>query len=131
MFYYCAEPTTACGGKEGRRVVDRTLFLPWSNHKPRRKSEPPDKRRMKRRPVHYPAWIAFDSNRQIVSCVIRDMSDGGARLMITFPIRLVPETFQLWLDKDGKVQRECEVVWTHPPYVGVRFIASQHRTLRA
>jgi hypothetical protein len=58
--------------------------------------------------------------------MIRDMSDTGARLMITSltpSIKALPQRFTLWLDKNGKVKRECEIVWTHADYVGVRFVA--------
>lgn len=109
--------------------MDKMQISPWDNQKPKRKvpPPPPNKRRLKRRTMHYPAWIAFDSGRQVVNCVIRDMSDGGARLMITFPVGLLPDTFNLWLDKNGKVQRECELVWKQPPYLGVRFTPLQRR----
>jgi hypothetical protein len=49
------------------------------------------------------------------------MSDTGARLAISFPVNALPDRFALFLDKNGKVQRECEKVWAKAGYLGVRF----------
>jgi outer membrane lipoprotein-sorting protein len=49
------------------------------------------------------------------------MSDTGARLAFSTKIKALPHRFTLWLDKNGKVQRQCEMVWTKGSYVGVRF----------
>lgn len=70
--------------------------------------------------MHYPAWLLLDSRPQPIECVISDMSDTGARLSINTPITL-PQRFKLWLDKTGKVDRECEIVWMHGSQVGVHF----------
>jgi hypothetical protein len=97
--------------------------MPSVNLKAKRPALPQDKRKVKRLMVHYSAWVLLDSGRPPVGCVIRDMSDAGARLMITSPINFLPRKFSLWLDKDGKVQRECDVVWMRPPHLGVSFAA--------
>lgn len=82
-----------------------------------------DARRAKRQKVHYPAWIQVDSSRTPIECLIKDMSDSGARLELPPLIRSLPFRFALWLDKNGKVQRSCEVVWRRAYSVGVRFAA--------
>jgi PilZ domain len=80
-----------------------------------------DSRREKRRLIDYPAWLLLGCSRQPVECTIRDMSDTGARLTITSRIEALPHRFTLLLDKNGKVPRECEIVWVKAGYVGVRF----------
>ena len=49
------------------------------------------------------------------------MSDAGARIAFSFSIKALPNRFTLWLDKNGKVQRECKVMWAQAGQVGVRF----------
>jgi hypothetical protein len=86
-----------------------------------------DARKAKRHKVHHPAWVLLDSRRAPIECVIKDMSDSGARLELASLIRSVPLRFTLWLDKNGKVQRSCEVVWRRAYSVGVRFEARDRK----
>jgi hypothetical protein len=76
--------------------------------------------------IDYPAWLPLDPRRQPVECIIRDMSDTGARLAMTSRIKALPHRFTLWLDSEGKVQRQCEIVWTKAGYVGVRFARTRN-----
>jgi hypothetical protein len=57
-----------------------------------------------------------------VRCVVWDFSDGGARLAVPRPIMTLPSRFTLHLDKAGRVQRKCEIVWSDARFVGVRFL---------
>lgn len=70
------------------------------------------------------AAVMFQAARAPVPCVIWDMSDGGARLAIARPIAELPSAFSLLLTKDGRLRRNCEVVWTDPQFVGVKFIST-------
>ena len=77
-----------------------------------------DRRRHPRVPAQIPAKIVFDCF-SAVDCVIRDLSDGGARLELQ-PAGLVPRIFELVADgPDGF--RTCEVVWRARDRVGVSF----------
>jgi hypothetical protein len=87
-----------------------------------------DARKAKRRKVHHAAWVPLDPGRQPVECVIRDMSDSGARLELSSPIRSLPLRFTLWLDKNGKVQRPCEIAWRRAYSVGVSFAARDRKS---
>lgn len=80
-----------------------------------------DNRKATRRLINYSAWVQVDSGRKPIECLIRDMSDTGACLELTPLIGPLPQTFRLWLDKNGNVQRTCEIVWRRAYYVGVRF----------
>jgi PilZ domain len=80
-----------------------------------------DNRRAKRQLMRYPAWLLIGASRQPVECIIRDMSDTGARIALGSQIKALPNRFTLWLDKTGKVQRQCSIMWAHGGYVGVRF----------
>jgi hypothetical protein len=106
-----------------RALVGEKPLSSRDKRKAKRPLSLPDKRKAKRLTVHYSAWVLLVSGRPPVECVIRDMSDSGARLVITSPITFLPQRFSLWLDKKGKVQRECKVVWARAPYLGVSFAA--------
>lgn len=66
------------------------------------------------------AELLLGANEPPVLCVIWDMSETGARLAAARPLLNLPSRFALLLE--GKVQRQCEVVWTDVRYVGVKFV---------
>ena len=80
-----------------------------------------EKRKSLRRFMRRPAEVILREGQPPVRCVIWDMSDGGARLAIAYPMADLPRTFTLSLFGDASVQRQCQVVWTDTRYVGVKF----------
>ena len=82
----------------------------------------PNKRKDRRLRMRRYAEVITAPREQPVSCVVWDISNGGARLAIARPIMALPPRFLLHLDSDGRVQRKCEVVWTDARFVGVRFV---------
>lgn len=68
-----------------------------------------------------PAWIAFGGSSTPVSCVVWDLSEGGARLTAAHS-NLLPDIFVLFLTKDGKSPRYCRAKWRKKPHLGVEFI---------
>lgn len=78
----------------------------------------PDKRIAQRRLVGYRAHLKLNDSGTPVECVVRDISQTGARLIVTSPSEL-PDTFSLFLSKD--VARQCRVVWRKEKQVGVNF----------
>jgi hypothetical protein len=67
------------------------------------------------------ATVRFGAEKPSVDCVIWDISEGGARLAVAFPLADLPHQFTLLLSKDGSIERTCELVWTDKRFVGVRF----------
>jgi len=78
-----------------------------------------EKRKSRRRPVCYRARLELRPG-QPVGCVLSDVSDTGARLMVPYSDK-VPARFILWLNESGAARRTCEVVWRRPHQVGVKF----------
>jgi hypothetical protein len=74
------------------------------------------------------AQLIFGAQEPRISCVILDISDGGARLSVTHPLEDLPHTFTLIMFKDASVRRNCEVVWTDTRYVGVKFVSEWYTT---
>src|ERR1700731_1431266 len=68
------------------------------------------------------AYLLIEGHEQSISCVVHDISDGGARLSFTAPQAVLPRTFTLVLLKDS-VQRNCELVWSDRRFIGVKFIS--------
>jgi hypothetical protein len=80
-----------------------------------------EQRMTPRRHTRRAATVSFAAEKPPVSCVIRDISEGGARLAVAHPLATLPHHFTLNLFKDGSVRRDCEVVWTDARFVGVKF----------
>jgi hypothetical protein len=67
------------------------------------------------------ATVLVCAERPAVSCVVWDISEGGARLAVALPSADLPPRFNLNLFPDGSLQRDCEVVWSDKRFVGVKF----------
>lgn len=80
----------------------------------------PELRRKPRRQFHYDARILKDRDTPLVSCLISDISDSGARLNLETATEL-PDTFVLLLTPNGGARRNCRVVWRNGTSVGVKF----------
>jgi hypothetical protein len=65
--------------------------------------------------------LTFGTEKPPITCVVWDISDGGARLAVAHPLATLPHHFTLNLSKDESEQRDCEVVWTDTRFVGVKF----------
>ena len=80
-----------------------------------------EQRRGRREPMRHAAWIRCDSIPNPMTCVVWDLSEGGARLRAAQP-QALPQVFTLVLDRQGKASRPCRVVWRKQSAIGVKFI---------
>ena len=64
--------------------------------------------------------IAFSGRHATIPCVVRDMSDGGARLQVAQGSS-IPDTFELIVELDG-LEVPCQVAWRKPHEIGVSFL---------
>lgn len=78
-----------------------------------------DKRKSRRQPLRYSAWMALD-NEKLHGCVLSDISDTGARLDVEDSAAM-PDRFRLLLSGSGSARRDCRVVWRAPAQIGVAF----------
>ena len=79
-----------------------------------------DRRTSMRRRVEYAASIQRPRGRQDL-CVIWDVSDHGARLVVP-SAKDVPNKFVLTIRRDKKERYYCRVMWRTECQVGVAFI---------
>ncbi|MEL6288132.1 MAG: response regulator, partial [Pseudomonadota bacterium] len=66
------------------------------------------------------AKIAFAARCATLPCVVRDLSETGARLQVKDHLS-VPETFELLIELDG-FEVDAEVVWRRDSEVGIVFL---------
>jgi hypothetical protein len=66
----------------------------------------------------------LDGGTARIPCVLWDISEGGARIAAAHGNAL-PDVFGLFLTKDGKSRRFCQVVWRRGSQLGVRFVADE------
>ncbi len=78
-----------------------------------------EKRRAKRQPLRYTAWVALTAEQRH-GCVVSDVSDTGTRIDVQ-DSKILPDNFVLMLTSNGAARRYCRVVWRKPTQVGVKF----------
>jgi hypothetical protein len=78
-----------------------------------------DRRRSRRWKVFKDAQLYLGNGRS-VRCVVRDLSENGARLQVPGNI-VIPEIFQLHIKAD-RVTMTARRVWSTLDQMGVRFI---------
>ncbi|WP_375458328.1 PilZ domain-containing protein [uncultured Enterovirga sp.] len=67
------------------------------------------------------AHIVFNGGASTIDCMVRDLSETGARLKIASPVG-IPDQFMLSLDSGEPHQ--CRVVWRRAKEIGVTFVLS-------
>ncbi len=78
-----------------------------------------DKRREHRHRVLKTAMIIFPGHTSDFDCVVRDLTDEGACLMVPTPLG-IPEVFELAI-KGEAAMRPCHVAWRKADRIGVIF----------
>ncbi len=77
-----------------------------------------EKRLSPRRNTIIEATIVFDGGRTRIRCIIRNLSDTGAKLEVASVTR-IPRTFDLVVDKVRP--QACIVIWRSVKELGVQF----------
>jgi hypothetical protein len=81
-----------------------------------------DTRRSKRKPFEYVGLLDFCDGGVPRPCEVRDISAGGARLVVFTDTSQIPDTVNLLLSASAAVRRLCRVAWRSPTEVGVEFV---------
>jgi hypothetical protein len=80
-----------------------------------------EKRRVQRQRRLKEGRIVFNGRKSVMSCLIRDLSETGAKLRCGEPY-LVPPRFELLVTGAGE-HRASERVWIRQGEMGIRFLA--------
>jgi hypothetical protein len=91
-----------------------------SNDKPT-----PDRRLAPRRRVLKGGIVAFNDHYSSLPCIVRDISETGARLRIEGSMN-APDRFDLIIEIDG-LEASCEVVSRKASELAVRFVSPPRR----
>lgn len=67
------------------------------------------------------AYISYNDRHFTIPCMVRDVSELGARLRID-DRSIAPDTFILHIELDS-VEVDCEVVWRSKNEVGIKFVS--------
>jgi hypothetical protein len=81
-----------------------------------------ESRRSKRKTFDHVCLLDYCDGEEPRPCQVRDISPGGARLIVFTDTDGIPDTFSLLLDPTHKVRRVCRVAWRSPTEVGVEFV---------
>jgi hypothetical protein len=73
-----------------------------------------------RRHANILASIAYNGGRSHMGCIIRNLSEGGAKLEVARSVRDIPQTFELL--RPGFDPQPCRVVWRALKEIGVTFV---------
>jgi hypothetical protein len=82
-------------------------------------AQPAERRQFGRRRTFVHAIVSA-RGRPSVPCIMRDVSEGGALLEVSYP-RWFPARFRLVIEATG-FETECEIVHRTDTAVGVRFM---------
>ena len=66
------------------------------------------------------ATIVFDGGRTRLDCVIRNLSDGGAKLEVP-TVKNIPQSFDLMVPRHRP--HHCRIAWRALKEIGVQFVA--------
>jgi len=83
---------------------------------------PVEKRKAKRRQIGQRVWVDFGPGSRVQPCVLKDMSDNGARIILLVR-EPAPYEFTLQFAPDGSVGRRCQLRWQRGADIGVKFVA--------
>jgi hypothetical protein len=77
-------------------------------------------RKEQRKKLAVVSYLYTQDGWPIGECRVLDVSDTGAKLVSTVEDP-IPPVFLLSFSKNGKVRRQCHLVWTNGDQLGVRF----------
>jgi hypothetical protein len=76
-----------------------------------------ERRRYPRRRLQYAAKIDLRDGGALQACILRDISDTGARMLVL--TEELPDQFDLLLSQLNR--RRCNVIWRNGQEIGVKF----------
>jgi len=77
-------------------------------------------RKTVRRRVLLAGKVIYNEGTFTVDCRIRDLSDGGARIIL--PVGQVIPTRVVLLDVRARIAYDAEVAWMKSPEIGLKFL---------
>jgi hypothetical protein len=79
-----------------------------------------NKRKYARRTVKTVAYLYTSDGWPLGDCEMRDISEGGAKIVLK-DIEEMPDVFLLSLSRNGRVRRNCRLMWRDGDTIGIQF----------
>lgn len=70
------------------------------------------------------AWICFGPTRELVPCIVWDLSERGARVAAAHSSTF-PNLFALIFSRGDTSHQLCRVVWRAQGHLGVEFVEAE------
>jgi PilZ domain len=83
-----------------------------------------ERRQHQRRRTYLGGQAAFGQRYCAQDCLVRNLSQNGARLIFSDHV-LIPDEFDLMIPHKGD-SRRARIVWRYQAYVGVQFLEYDH-----
>jgi hypothetical protein len=81
-----------------------------------------ERRHSSREPVRYKALIDTGEGTLPLHCTVLNVSEDGARVLLTSYWIPLPEEFSLVFTRYGMIRRRCRMVWRSGADVGVTYV---------
>jgi hypothetical protein len=78
-----------------------------------------ERRKQQRSRVFWAAKVSFNRRQSLLDCVVRDMSETGAKLAVT-ESAFVPREFELVIPKRAAAY-QARIIWRQSDEVGIQF----------
>jgi hypothetical protein len=79
----------------------------------------PNRRKSVRTTVCLAARLLFGASRGPYDCVVRDVTNSGARLEV-HELKIIPMHFEMSFD-NFRTARNCRLIWRSGSFIGVAF----------
>ena len=83
---------------------------------------PQPKKRAARKSLSRHAWITLDGGFAARHCLVQDISDTGAKIMLDEDASQLLGVIRLAFACDARTGRNCQVVWRRGKSAGIKFI---------
>ena len=79
-----------------------------------------EKRTFRRKSLKYPARLDARDGKPPRECMLSDVSESGARVVVKQPNE-IPDRVTLLIGSEGVAPRDCKVVWRDGAALGLEF----------
>ena len=83
-----------------------------------------EKRTFQRKSLTYPARLDAGDGKPPRECMLSDVSESGARVVVKDPNE-IPDSVTLLIGSEGVAPRHCRVAWRDGTELGLEFKKSQ------
>ena len=99
----------------------------WVSHEHLVMDKPPELGKHRHKGVSQRATIVGLDGSPMIACVVFDLSEADAILIMPRSIEL-PAEFNLVFSRNNQVHRQCSIAWRSSNTIGVRFVQQNEQS---